>query len=333
MSIQSYIDSQTKRGVFIFNANAVTNKRKTLPSGSLLLDRAIGTRGYPVPKLVQIYGEPSSGKSTLTYLAEAMVTSQGFYALRCDTENDLNCLEQQERRRKFGVNLERCIDIPGNQSAEVIMDTALELLEKYPNEIRVVTVDSISALTSTMRSEKKLEKGHIDDTPRLVANFCKKLNAINQNAVVFMISHTSANIGSMSPKPIAKGGKAVQFYAALRLWVKGSPVVETKEDNGFYRQHQMDIVVEKNKHALPGGRANNLIFDNYHNVFDTLDELITLGKEKNIITVGGSWYEYNGTRAHGRNAMREQIGSNADLVYKLFEEVTGVSYDNYYRID
>lgn len=335
LSLEKFIENQRKRGIDVWKASTVTESVRTIPSGSLLLDRAIGLRGYPVPRTILVFGEPKSGKSTLTYLAEATATRNGYPVVRCDTENDLDNREAQDRRKSFGVDLEKCIDIPGRQTAEKILDVTIELLNEFP-EIRVVTIDSASALTSTSRDEKKLEKGHIDDTPRILSQFCKKINAANRNAIVFVVCHTMSNIGSMSPRPIHKGGKAVEFYAGLKLWVKGGNVPESRDAEGFHHQHMMDVVVEKNKFGPFGGRANNLIFDNDRNCFDLVDELITICLLNNILQKKGSWIVLQSggieIREQGRNAFKEWLVANPAWFYELFKMVTGKTYEEYFTI-
>lgn len=293
-----------------------------IPSGSVLLDHATGIGGYPKGKIVELFGEPSSGKTLLLYAAEAFVTQQGQYVIHCDTEGNNTHAELSQWRDVFGIDRERVIDI-GPQCAEDVINALMDFTKTLGEDLGLIGIDSASALTSDKMLEKRAGEGYIPDNPRLVNALCSKLNVVNRHAAVIIINHIMANIGSLSPRPIAKGGNGIKHYAVMRIEVNGKAIVDTTDPFGFAKQHELNMKVVKNKCAPPGGRALRVMFDFDRGSIDTADEMITLAVEKGVIQhQGGGFYVMpNGEKHRGRQTLKDLIYSDKEW-YNWFKAVT-----------
>src|SRR5690606_11366076 len=99
------------KGIDIRLASQIQEQLGFVPSGSIYLDKIMGTRGYPYPKFVHVYGEPSTGKSLLALMSMAYITRAGGYVVYCDLENNYNSVELNAWRERFGIDLSKVIDI------------------------------------------------------------------------------------------------------------------------------------------------------------------------------------------------------------------------------
>lgn len=305
-----------------------------IPSGSILLDSVMGSNGWPSRKIIQLYGAKSSGKSLLCTLAAKYVTNAGKKVIWCDIENSYNEQESNQWRIKNGIDLDNVIDIGGTQDAEDILQAVLTLLEDHGDEIALVIIDSIGALTSTKINEKKMEKGYIDDNPKMVALFCRKINRTNRTACVMMVSHIGANIGSLSPKPIAKGGNAIQHFTAMRVEVRGRAFASEVTEHGVCDRHRMSVHFEKSKLGLPGGTAKDLEFDLENGGFDTTGEIIRLA-DGVCYERKGSYYCINDTdhKFQGEANFKNFLNENPEFFEWMFESVTGKKMGEYFNVD
>lgn len=303
-----------------------------IPSGSLLLDAEMGTQGFPCPKFIHIYGEASSGKSALALSSAGYVTRSGFGVILIDAENNFDCEELAVWRKNFGIVDEHLIQISGKQDAQKILDTTSKLLEQHPDYFRLVIIDSLSALTSFQTQDKEMKDGHIDDNPRIATRFLRVLNSRNKSVAVLLIAHTMTNIGSLSPKPEVKGGRAPKFFSVLRLNVSGKPITESRNAQGFYEQHLINVVVEKNKIATPGGAARNLVFKMNEGCFDIEDELITLAIKRGVITMNGTTWLNVGGEKFTRKTLKELLLTSKEHAEWLFFSTVGCTLEEYFTV-
>jgi recombination protein RecA len=333
-SVDRLVEKLKSQGVQIQKASDLKPQLGFIPSGSIYLDKAMGTRGYPFPKFLHLYGDESSGKSMLCNIAAGFVTRAGRGVIYYDGENNYSHSELEDWRRGFGIKLEHVVDLGGCQDAEVVLDTIVQLLKKEPDYFKMVVIDSVGSLTSTKTVAKDIADGHIDDGPRILSRFCKILNIANKGAAIFLISHMGANIGSINPEPIAKGGRAIRHWASLRLKISGGPISESKTEFGKYQKRNLNVTVSKNKISNPGGVAKGLVFDFNTQTFDTLEELIYLGKISGHIVTKGSYYSVPGTtiNVHGEVRFKETLAQNTELCFDLFKKIVGYEYNDYFNL-
>lgn len=328
--IKKEIEKLKGKGINIHVASEMQAQRKYIPSGSLRIDQAIGSPGYPIPKFIQLFGPESSGKSTLALVAASNVTSKQKLVIMNDTENNYDTQQTSAWRQKLGVDLNYVIDIPGNQDAEEILDANIALLKKYPDEIKLIILDSIGGLATTKLQKKDLQDGHIDDVPKLMSRFCRLINSCNKGAAVIAISMISANIGGMSHEPVPLGGNAIKHWDTLLLHITHSKSINEDRDGiSTTVKKEMNIKVKKNKQAFPGRRVTDLVFDLEHGCFDTIDELLTVAHQQGIMQRKGA-YLVMGEYSYYRQQWHELLSTSTEWFNYMFHLVMGKAVEEYY---
>lgn len=230
--------------VFRFTEDYV-QKVETITSGSEELDKALGIGGYPLGRVIEIYGKEGSGKTTLALYAIKGFQEKGYKTAYIDAENSLNL----EYARKLGVKVEDMLFTQPETGED-----ALGILEDFikSKEVNLVVVDSVAALTPKAIIEGEMGDQTIALLARLMSKALGKLvGFMNRNKVtVIFINQVRMNVGGFVPAyETTPGGKALRFYSTIRLQVTNSNVAfqKDKEKAG----HKLKIVVKKNKLAPP----------------------------------------------------------------------------------
>lgn len=274
------------------------------PTGSMLLDAALGVGGYPRGRTIEIYGAESSGKTTISLHAIAEVQKAGGIAAFIDAEHALD----PAYAKKLGVNTdELLISQPDNG------EQALEIAEALVRSggIDMLVVDSVAALVPKAEIEGHMGDAHMALQARLMSQAMRKLSGqINTTkTIAIFINQIRVNIGAYSPNgqvpTTTAGGRALKFYSTIRLEVKKSEQIkESSEVIG----NKTKIKVVKNKVAPPFKTVElDLI---YGEGISAQGEIVTLGVEFDLIEKRGSWYAYKG----------EKIGQGAEVVRAFFAE-------------
>lgn len=333
--IESTISNLKSLGFNISWGSEKKNPMNFIPTGSLLLDKAIGHRGYPSPRQIHLYGPPGSGKSLLACRAAAIVSNAGKGVIYCDVENNYQTEETNVYRTKQHMNLENVIDIPGTQSAEEIIKAVSQLMKADTYDFfRLIVVDSVSALCTNRFTEKEVSSKNVDDSPIIINRFCRDMNMINKSCAVLHIGHSMANIGSMGADS-PKGGKGLQYFTKLRLEVVGRPSPEIKDEYGRSLTHEITrITVRKNQVANSGATIKDLLYDFRTGNLDIVSELVQLAEANGIIKRTGNFYQINGVdhKFQGQKKLRDFISENPEYFYWMFETVMGASYEEYFKI-
>lgn len=330
-AIEKYMEKAFKKGIELIPASQIVGKQEFIRTGSLALDIAMGG-GYPRPKIVELYGEPSCGKSLLALMAEAKVTQAGKWVIHADTEGNYDSAELNAWRDKFGIDQDRVIHIPRDTDATDVINTILDMLKKFPEDIQLVILDSASALATKNLIDKEAQDGYVDETPKMLTHLCRKLLQVNNHATVIAINHVISQIGGYSKALMPKGGWGIKFYSAIRIEVKGHAITSTQSDVSGASKHTMDLFVKKNKITRPQMRVKELIFDLENGGFDQLDELVTVAMFCGHIQLGGSWYFFTQApemRYHGRENLKEFLSENAEYTNWLFQACTGMTAAEY----
>ena len=274
------------------------------PTGSMLLDAALGVGGYPKGRIIEIYGAESSGKTTVSLHAIAEIQKAGGVAAFIDAEHALD----PAYAKKLGVNTdELLISQPDNG------EQALEIAEALVRSggIDMLVVDSVAALVPKAEIEGHMGDAHMALQARLMSQAMRKLSGqINTTkTIAIFINQIRVNIGAYSPSgqvpTTTAGGRALKFYSTIRLEVKKSEQIkESSEVVG----NKTKIKVVKNKVAPPFKTVElDLI---YGEGISAQGEIVTLGVEFDLIQKRGSWYSYKG----------EKIGQGSEVVKTFFAE-------------
>ncbi|NUO62198.1 MAG: recombinase RecA [Gemmatimonadaceae bacterium] len=284
-----------------------------IPTGAINLDAAIGVGGVPRGRITEIYGPESSGKTTLCLHVVANAQKAGGVAAFIDAEHALDT----EYARKLGVDVDNLlISQPdtGEQALEIC-----EILVRS-GAVDIVVVDSVAALVPKAEIEGDMGDSHVGLQARLMSQALRKLTgaiARSKTSVVF-INQLREKIGVMFGNPeTTTGGKALKFYASLRLDIRRIGPVKEKED--VIGSH-VRVKVVKNKVAPPFKQAEFDIM--YAEGISHTSLLVDIGAESGIIEKSGAWYSYNGQKiGQGRENAKMYLKDNPAMMAEIEEKV------------
>jgi len=291
-------------------------KVDAIPTGAINLDAAIGIGGVPRGRVTEIYGPESSGKTTLCLHVVANAQKTGGVAAFIDAEHALDT----EYARKLGVDVENLlISQPdtGEQALEIC-----EILVRS-GAVDVIVIDSVAALVPKAEIEGDMGDSFVGLQARLMSQALRKLTGAiaRSNTSVIFINQLREKIGVMFGSPeTTTGGKALKFYASLRLDIRRIGPVKDKED--VVGSH-VRVKVVKNKVAPPFRQAEFDIM--YAEGISHASLVLDIAAESNIIEKAGSWYSYKGQRiGQGRENAKMFLKDNVEMLAELEELVKGV---------
>ncbi len=293
--------------------------RKTLqvdaiPTGNLLIDRALGVGGFPRGRIVEVFGPESSGKTTLTLTVVAQAQKAGGLAAFIDVEHALD----PSYAAKLGVNLDDLlVSQPGSG------EEALQICEALvrSNAIDVVVVDSVAALVTRQELEGDIGDSTVGAQARLMSAALRKLTSLIAKAstVCIFTNQIREKIGVMFGNPeTTPGGRALKFYASVRCDIRR--IGQIKGTDGAVAGNRTKLKVVKNKVAPPFTECEFDII--YNEGISSVGSLIDLALEYDIIQKRGSWFSYGGSQlAQGRDAAKEELRRNPTLYAEIEAKV------------
>ena len=284
-----------------------------IPTGSLLLDEALGVGGYPKGRIIEIFGPESSGKTTLALHAIAECQKQGGRAAFIDAEHAID----PNYAKKLGVNVDELI-LSQPDSGE----QALEIAEMLANSgaIDLVIVDSVAALVPQAELDGEMGDNSVGMQARLMSKAMRKLAGIlnKKECAIIFINQLREKVGVMYGNPeTTSGGRALKFYASIRLDIRRTEAIKVGSD---VTGNTCRIKVVKNKVSPPFKQCEiDIIYgEGISKESEILDRAVELG----IIKKSGSWFEYEGSKiAQGRDSAKEYIKANADVREKLLKQI------------
>ena len=285
-----------------------------IPTGNLLIDRALGVGGFARGRIVEIYGPESSGKTTLTLTAIAQAQKSGGLAAFIDVEHALD----PQYAARLGVNLDDLLVSQPSSGEE-----ALQICEALvrSNAIDVIVVDSVAALVTKQELEGDIGDSTVGAQARLMSAALRKLTSFISKArtVCIFTNQIREKIGVMFGNPeTTPGGRALKFYASVRVDIRR--IGQIKGSDGVIAGNRTKIKVVKNKVAPPFTECEFDIM--YNEGISSVGSLLDLATEYDIIQKRGSWISYNGSQiAQGRDAAKEALKSNPELYAEIEEQV------------
>jgi recombination protein RecA len=313
------IERQFGKGSIMRLGEETRTPVEVIPTGSIALDVALGIGGYPRGRVVEIYGPESSGKTTVALHAVANAQKAGGIAAFIDAEHALD----PEYAQKLGVDTDALLvsqPDTGEQALE-IMDMLIR-----SGAIDIVVIDSVAALVPKAEIEGEMGDSHVGLQARLMSQALRKLTgAINTTkTTAIFINQLREKVGVMFGSPeTTTGGKALKFYASVRLDVRR---IETLKDGTDAVGNRTRIKVVKNKMSPPFKTAE---FDILYGVGISREgSLIDLGVEQGIVRKAGAWYTYEGDQlGQGKENARNFLRDNDDIaneIEKRIKEKLGV---------
>jgi recombination protein RecA len=280
-----------------------------IPSGSIALDVALGIGGLPRGRVVEIYGPESSGKTTLALHAVANVQKAGGVAAFIDAEHALD----PEYARKLGVDVEQLL-ISQPDTGEQALEIADILIRS--GGIDVLVIDSVAALVPKAEIEGEMGDSHVGLQARLMSQALRKITGglSNSGTTAIFINQLREKIGVFFGSPeTTTGGKALKFYASIRLDIRR---IETLKEGTDAVGNRTRVKVVKNKMAPPFKQAEFDIL--YGHGISREGEIIDLGVEHGFIRKSGAWYTCEGDQlGQGKENARAFLIDNPQLSDEL----------------
>ena len=285
----------------------------TVPSGSLALDVALGVGGYPRGRIVEVYGPESSGKTTVALHAVAEVQKNGGTAAFIDAEHALD----PQYAEKLGVNIDELL-LSQPDTGEQGLEIADALVSS--GAVDIIVIDSVAALVPRAEIDGEMGDSHIGLQARLMSQALRKLSGtINKTkTIAIFINQIREKVGVMFGNPeITPGGRALKFYATVRLEVRRAEQLKSGTDIICNRTK---IKVVKNKVAPPFKVAEVDIM--YGEGISQVGELLDMAAEKDIIDKSGAWYSYKGDRiGQGRENVKNHMLAHPEMVAEVSARV------------
>ncbi len=307
------IDRQFGKGSVMRLGDDVRAPIEVIPTGSIALDIALGIGGLPRGRVVEIYGPESSGKTTVALHAIANAQKAGGIAAFIDAEHALD----PDYAQKLGVDTDGLL-VSQPDTGEQALEIADMLIRS--NALDIIVIDSVAALVPRAEIEGEMGDSHVGLQARLMSQALRKLTGAlhNSKTTAIFINQLREKIGVMFGSPeTTSGGKALKFYASVRLDVRR---IETLKDGQEAVGNRVRVKVVKNKVSPPFRQAEmDLMFGSG---ISREGGLIDVGVEQGFVRKAGAWYTYEGDQlGQGKENARAFLRDNPDLTDELEKRI------------
>jgi len=287
-----------------------------ISTGALSLDLALGGRGIPRGRIVEIFGPESSGKTTLALTVVANAQQAGGVAAFIDAEHALD----PSWARKIGVNIDDLL-VSQPDTGEQALDIC-ELLVRS-NAVDVIVVDSVAALIPKAEIEGEMGDSHVGLQARLMSQAMRKLTGViaRSHATVIFINQIREKIGVMFGSPeTTPGGRALKFYSSVRIDIRRTGAIKDGDQNIGNRVRAR---VVKNKVAPPFRQAEfDIMFDEG---ISTTGDLLDLAVDCEVCQKSGAWFSYGDVRlGQGRENAKKFLAENPELLVEIRRAVLDI---------
>lgn len=285
-----------------------------IPTGNLLIDRALGVGGFPRGRIIEVFGPESSGKTTLTLTAIAQAQKKGGLAAFIDVEHALD----PQYAKRLGVNMDDLLVSQPSSGEE-----ALRICESLvrSNALDVVVLDSVAALVTRQELDGEIGDSTVGAQARLMSAAMRKLTSMIAKArtVCIFTNQIREKIGVMFGNPeTTPGGRALKFYSSMRVDIRR--IGQIKTTDGTVTGNRTKIKVVKNKVAPPFTEAEFDIM--YNEGISSTGSLLDLALEMEIIQKRGSWFAYKGSQlAQGRDGAKDALKADPAIYAEIETEV------------
>lgn len=315
------IEKDFGKGAIMKLGDKPYQKVDVIPTGCLTLDMALGIGGIPRGRIIEIYGPESSGKTTVSLHMVAEAQKAGGRAAFIDAEHALDPAYAE----KLGVDI-KSLYVSQPDNGEQALNICETLIRSGAFDI--IVVDSVAALTPKAEIDGEMGENHVGLQARMMSQALRKMTSVSNksNTAVIFINQLREKIGVMFGSPeTTTGGKALKFYASIRLDVRKTDTI--KEGQNVIG-NRTKVKVVKNKLAPPFKVAE---FDIMYGqgISQTgciLDMALTLG----LIKKSGAWFSYNDEKiGQGKENTKIYLEKNPDILNevetKIRENLSGNS--------
>lgn len=286
---------------------------EAIPTGSIALDLALGVGGIPRGRITEIYGPESSGKTTLCQHIIANVQRAGGYAAFVDAEHALDPVYAA----RCGVDTHNLL-ISQPDTGEQALEIVDSLVRS--NALDVIVIDSVAALVPRAEIEGEMGDSHVGLQARLMSQAMRKLTGAisTSNTSVIFTNQLREKVGVMFGNPeVTAGGKALKFYASVRLDIRRTDSIKQGQD---VMGNRTRVRVVKNKVAPPFKTAEFDIM--YSEGISREGGLIDLGLEMGLVKKSGAWFTVGDIRlGQGRENAKEFLRQNSDVATAIEDQI------------
>ena len=308
------IEKNYGKGSIMKLGEKIDQQISTVPSGSLALDVALGVGGYPRGRIIEVYGPESSGKTTVALHAIAEVQKHGGTAAFIDAEHALD----PQYAQRLGVNIDELL-LSQPDTGEQGLEIADALVSS--GAVDIIVIDSVAALVPRAEIDGEMGDAHVGLQARLMSQALRKLSgSINKTkTIAVFINQIREKVGVMFGNPeVTPGGRALKFYATVRLEVRRAEQLKNGTD---IVGNRTKIKVVKNKVAPPFKVAEVDIM--YGLGISQEGELLDMAVEQDIIDKSGAWYGYKEDRiGQGRENAKKYLADHPEMMAEVATRVT-----------
>lgn len=286
---------------------------EVVPTGALSLDIALGLGGIPRGRVVEIYGPESSGKTTVSLHMVAEIQKRGGIAAFIDAEHALD----PRYAKNLGVDIDN-LYISQPDTGEQALEIAEMMVRS--GAVEIVVIDSVAALVPKAEIDGEMGDSHMGLQARLMSQALRKLTPVvsKSKCIVIFINQLREKIGIMFGNPeVTTGGKALKFYASVRLDVRRIDMIKS---GGERVGNRTRVKVVKNKIAPPFHEAE---FDIMYGMGISREgDILDLAADIDVINKSGSWYSYQGAKmAQGRESAKEYLKGHPEILKEVEDKV------------
>ncbi len=315
-SLTSAIDQITKTygtgAIMRLGSSKLAEEVDVIPTGSLELDAALGIGGLPRGRVIEIYGNESSGKTTLTLHAVANAQKAGGLAAFIDAEHALD----PHYAKAIGVDTENLFvaqPASGEEALEIV-DTLVR-----SGSMDIIVVDSVAALTPKAELEGEMGDSHVGLQARLLSQAMRKLTSSisKSKTCVIFINQIRMKIGGYGNPETTTGGNALKFYASVRMEIRrGETLLKGNDPVGSVNK----VKVCKNKLAAPFKTAQFEIM--YGEGISYEGSVLNMAVDFDVVKRAGTWFSYGDTRlGQGKENVKAFLKTNPEILTRMAEEV------------
>lgn len=313
------LDKTYGKGTVMKLGDAKIEAIPVIPTGSIGLDLALGVKGYPRGRIVEIYGPESSGKTTLALHAIAQAQKNNGIAAFIDAEHAFD----RFYAKKLGVDIENLL-VSQPDCGEQALEIADALIRS--GSIDIIVIDSVAALTPKSEIEGEMGENKVGLQARLMSQALRKLtaNISKTGCCCIFINQLREKIGVMFGNPeTTTGGNALKFYSSIRLDIRRTSQIK---DGDMVIGSRVKVKVVKNKVAPPFKVAEFDVM--FGKGIARVGEVLDICVDNNIVRKSGSWYSYGETKlAQGRDAVINLLSDNPDLMTELETKLSGIDVE------
>lgn len=304
-AVANIIKTYGEGAIMRLGDNSAALNIETIPTGSMMLDMALGVGGVPRGRIVELYGPESSGKTTVALHILAEAQKAGGEAAFIDVEHALD----PTYAKALGVDIDELL-VSQPDSGEQALEIAETLVRS--GAIDVIVIDSVAALTTRAEIDGEMGDANVGQLARLMSQAMRKLTAIisKSNCVAIFINQIREKIGVIYGNPeTTPGGRALKFYASVRLEVRRGEAIR---ENGKQIGNRVRVKISKNKVAPPFRECEFDLL--YGRGIDRIAEMVDVATTLGILKKAGSWFSYGDSRiGQGKDSVKKVLAENAAL--------------------